>query len=264
VSTAKTGFELVGEIAKVDRSQRRAFGWVALAPDGENVVVDDASIESIPIGELEQAAYPFLKNQPKGEGRLIESFVLTREKARALGLSKSVPVGWWVGIEYRPGEAWEAIASGLARTFRIHGKGLRHKNVEKSQEAIKSKEVTRMTTSGAVSAIKSRAAQLEAEGLEPAEAFSKAMDENPSALQTYRESRDSEPAEEENPFERQARVHAERMAKLRRSPARRQLLHAVEQIKKLQPSLSESEAWAEAHRADPALYAAAKKEEAAS
>lgn len=132
------------------------------------------------------------------------------------------------------------------------------KRTPDTTQEFRKKEVT-MTKTSALSTIKSRAAQLEAQGLEPAAAFSKAMDENPNAMQACREQRD-EPEVMESPYEKAARQQRELLAKLNASPARKRLLAEVEAIKKLRPGLTAEQAWAEVHRENPGLYAEAKAE----
>jgi hypothetical protein len=254
---SSTAFEIRGEIAKLDRSRRMAFGWAATSPDGESIVLDGG--EAISLDELEQSAYRLMQNQPKGDGSMIESFVMTKEKREVLGLPASSRLGWWVGLQFAPGESWDAILKGITRTFRVRGKGL--KTSPSLKNKLLSKEVTDVSTASAARArIEARARELENDGLAPVEAFKQAMGESPELMKVYREQRDAEAEEVESPFEKAARVERERLAKLDRSPALKRFYGKVEQIAKQNPNLTEAEAFRRAGEERPDLYAAARRE----
>lgn len=122
--------EIRGEVAKVDDEERRVFGWayVAAGPDG-NVSLDKSG-QSIPIEELEKAAYEFMQgwgsggemHMRSGIAGVVESWVSTPEKLSKMGLS-GVPYGWWIGLEVNDPAAWQKVKSGQYKMFSIAGVG---------------------------------------------------------------------------------------------------------------------------------------------
>lgn len=131
-----------GEISKVDSEKRQVFGWCSLTKvDGQDVV--DRQGDYIPLDEIEKSAYNYVIHSRKGgdmhkrdgdqplhTSDLIESFVVTPEKLKQLGLDEdAVPHGWWVGFKVNDDQQWESVKKGERNHFSIHGKGRR---VEKS------------------------------------------------------------------------------------------------------------------------------------
>lgn len=117
-------------VAKVDEDRQIVFGWanVAVRCSGERVV--DAHDELIDPEDLETAAYEFVLNfGAMGEdhrgvtkGRLIESFFVTPDKLKMMGLAKSaLPQGWWVGFHVADKQAWGRVKRGDHRMFSIQG-----------------------------------------------------------------------------------------------------------------------------------------------
>lgn len=118
-------------IVKVDEDQQLVFGWanIAVTKSGETVV--DAHADMIEGAELEKAAYEYvLKFGDTGVmhsggsvGRLVESVVLTPEKASAMGIpSGSVPeAGWWVGYRIDDPATFAKVKDGTYSCFSIQG-----------------------------------------------------------------------------------------------------------------------------------------------
>ncbi|UCC74380.1 MAG: ChaB family protein, partial [Gemmatimonadota bacterium] len=94
------------DVAKVDEDQRLVFGWASIIENDDGTPLVDLQGDIITPDALEKAAYRFVLDSRKagemhqrtdGIGRLVESFVLTPEKAAALGIDKRS--GWWVGFK---------------------------------------------------------------------------------------------------------------------------------------------------------------------
>lgn len=109
-----------------------AFGWASVAVDANGQVVVDSEGDSIPIEELEQAAYRFvLESRQGGEmhatiggATLVESVVFTQPKLEALGV-ENVPLGWWVGFKITDEDLWQKIKAGDYPMFSIGGSAQR-------------------------------------------------------------------------------------------------------------------------------------------
>lgn len=130
-----------GEIAKMDSDKRQVFGWASIVElNGEKVV--DLQGDYISIDEVEKSAYDYvhksrkggdmhLRDQMDGEDRvvhksdMIESFVITPEKKKALKMPEDTPTGWWVGYQINDDELWQKVKSGERTGFSIHGRGVR-------------------------------------------------------------------------------------------------------------------------------------------
>lgn len=122
------------EVAKVDEDQRLVFGWASVIENDDGTPLEDLQGDVIAMDELEKAAYRFVLDSRKagemherteGIGRLVESFVVTPEKADALGLAKRS--GWWVGFKVDDDSTWAKVKKGDFRMFSIGGKAVREK-----------------------------------------------------------------------------------------------------------------------------------------
>lgn len=138
VKKSDTGeFGVFCEISKVDGDKRQVFGWASISKK-DGMVITDHQGDSIDTEELERAAYKYMLDSRKGghehqktdEGPLhvadvIESFVVTDEKKKAMGLPDDVPEGWWIGMKVNDDKVWELAKSGELAGFSIHGSGRR-------------------------------------------------------------------------------------------------------------------------------------------
>jgi cation transport regulator ChaB len=122
------------EVTKLDEDQRLVFGWASVVEHEDGTPLEDLQGDVIAVAELEKAAYRFvLESRKAGEmhertegiGRLVESFVVTPEKASALGMAKRS--GWWVGFKVDDDETWARVKKGDYRMFSIGGRALRDK-----------------------------------------------------------------------------------------------------------------------------------------
>jgi hypothetical protein len=109
----------------------KVFGWASVSFTADGRQVTDLQGHEIDPDELEEAAYAYVGKEvrPSGEmhksgpkGRLIESMVLTPEKAKAMNLGPGAPIGWWVGFEMPP-EVITKVLSGEYAMFSIEGRG---------------------------------------------------------------------------------------------------------------------------------------------
>ncbi len=126
-----------GEISKVDADKRQVFGWASvITMDGKPVV--DLQNDYMELDTIEKAAYDYVKESRKGgnmharDGEspkhvsdLIESFVVTDEKKKTLGLPDEFPTGWLVGFQVNDDETWQQVKDGKRKEFSIHGSGQR-------------------------------------------------------------------------------------------------------------------------------------------
>lgn len=105
------------------------FASMAIKADGERVV--DSQDDVISPSTLENAAYDYvlrsrdggLMHERRGVARLIESFVVTPEKLKALGLeANALPQAWFVGFKVDDPDVWKRVRSGELKAFSIGGR----------------------------------------------------------------------------------------------------------------------------------------------
>ena len=106
------------------------FGWASVAMTDEQTPVVDLQDDTIDGPTLEKAAYDYVRryrvvnDMHKGSavGDLVEAFVVTPEKLKAMGLErKTAPaVGMWVGYKLDE-EEWAAYKRGERPMFSIEG-----------------------------------------------------------------------------------------------------------------------------------------------
>lgn len=129
VSEEPEKFSVPVKVVKSDEPKNLVFGWasVAFTPDGKQIV--DKQGHAIDIEDLESTAYDFTVNSygsgdmhsGEGFGELVESMVLTKEKAELMGIPPgTTPEGWWVGFRVPP-EYHEQVRSGERTMFSIEG-----------------------------------------------------------------------------------------------------------------------------------------------
>jgi len=123
-------------IMKSDDEKMLAFGWasVSIRIDGE--VIEDWQGDIIEPGELEDAAYEYVRlygeggemHERGGVAVLVESAVFTKEKTEAMGIPPGVlPVGWWIGFKVTDPDVWEKVKDGTYPMFSIEGEAERVK-----------------------------------------------------------------------------------------------------------------------------------------
>lgn len=117
-------------VLKVDEEQRTVFGWASVAMLNEDEPVVDLQDDTIDGATLEKAAYEYVRryrvvndmHRGPAVGDLVESFVLTPEKLKAMGLKRdgAPAVGMWVGYKLDETE-WAAFKRGERPMFSIEG-----------------------------------------------------------------------------------------------------------------------------------------------
>lgn len=121
----------VGEILKVDRERRVAYGWFSvIEEDGEAVV--DSQGDVINEGVLLDAVHEFAIDSRAGRlmhrghqiADVVESIALTKDVQEALGIDLG-RVGWFGAMKFRDDEAWRRVKSGELQAFSIGGSGVR-------------------------------------------------------------------------------------------------------------------------------------------
>lgn len=123
-------------IAKTDEDQGLVYGWANIIATKDGVLIEDSQGDLIEPEELEKAAVDFmLHHRATGEmhegdavGAVIESFVSSPDKMRAMGLpeelAKQAPHGLWIGVKVPP-ETFAKVKSGLYKGFSIQGEARR-------------------------------------------------------------------------------------------------------------------------------------------
>lgn len=121
-----------GQILKRDDDKFLVFGFASAAK------VEDSHGDTIAPEELERAAYDFVLNsraggemhQQTGVATLIESFMITADKAAALGIDEKFIGQWWVGFKVHDAEVWQKIKNGSYAMFSIGGYATRSEGNE--------------------------------------------------------------------------------------------------------------------------------------
>ncbi len=123
-------------IAKTDEDQRLVFGFASVAQLSDGSLLEDLQGDVIEPAILEKAAYDFAEHyravneMHSGEdvGAIVESFVMTPEKLRAMGfpdeVAKSMPIAHWIGARVSP-DTFAKVKAGNLRMFSIEGTAVR-------------------------------------------------------------------------------------------------------------------------------------------
>lgn len=118
-----------GEFTRLEPARQIAFGWASVVSvDGAEIVDKQDDILDLP--SLEDAVYAYMcESRQTGEmhrefgiGKVVESFVATPEKLKALGMT-SDRTGWVVGVKIEDATVWAKVASGEYAAFSIGGVG---------------------------------------------------------------------------------------------------------------------------------------------
>lgn len=122
------------KIMKSDEDKMLAFGWASVSARIDGEVIEDYQGDIIEPGELEAAAYEYVRlygeggemHERGGVAVLVESVVFTAEKMRAMGIPEgTVPVGWWIGFRVTDKDVWEKVRDGTYQMFSIEGEAER-------------------------------------------------------------------------------------------------------------------------------------------
>jgi hypothetical protein len=120
-----------GNLDKVDKVHKVAYGWAYVAEKGATEVVDHSG-DIWPIEELEKSAHQFVidcrvgKSSHRGiqKSTLVESIVFTKEVQDALNIDLG-KVGWFVGFRIEDEDVLKQIENGELAMFSIGGSGTR-------------------------------------------------------------------------------------------------------------------------------------------
>lgn len=122
------------KIMKSDEDKMLAFGWASVSARIGGEVIEDCQGDIIEPGELEAAAYEYVRlygeggemHERGGVAVLVESVVFTVEKMQAMGIPEgTVPVGWWIGFRVTDKDVWEKVRDGTYQMFSIEGEAER-------------------------------------------------------------------------------------------------------------------------------------------
>lgn len=121
------------KIEKLNQDRQIAFGFCLFATDADGNVVVDLQGDTVTPEELESIAYNYVKNHrdvgqmhmTHGEGCVVESFVTTPDKLKAMGIKDKLPIAWWIGLYIEDPEVWAKVKSGEYRAFSIEGEAER-------------------------------------------------------------------------------------------------------------------------------------------
>lgn len=121
------------QVAKKKPAQQVVFGWASVAVDDDGNAIIDKQGDIIEPDELEKAVYDYVltsrdggeMHERGGTGTLIESIIMTPEKAQAMGIPDVKKVAWWVGYKIHDPEVWKKVESGDYSEFSIEGKAKR-------------------------------------------------------------------------------------------------------------------------------------------
>lgn len=122
------------KIMKSDDDKMLAFGWASVSMRIGGEVIEDYQGDIIEPGELEAAAYEYVRlygeggemHERGGVAVLIESVVFTKEKMQAINIPEgTVPVGWWIGFKVTDKDVWEKVKDGTYQMFSIEGEAER-------------------------------------------------------------------------------------------------------------------------------------------
>jgi hypothetical protein len=132
-------FRTVHRIQKFNVEKQNVFGWASVGylPDnGRYREYTDWQGDVLKsVEDIEDAAYDFTLNGRDqgtehigkgGKGTLIESFVSTPEKWKAMGIPSGVlPIAWWTGFHIDDPMAWDGVKKGKYKMFSVQGTGRR-------------------------------------------------------------------------------------------------------------------------------------------
>ena len=121
-------------VKKLDDDQRLVFGWASVSVKADGSIVVDSQDDILSTATLEKASYDYvarsrvggLEHERKGVATLVESFMVTKSKLKAMGLAEdALPEGLWIGMRVDDANVWKRVKSGELSMFSIGGKSRR-------------------------------------------------------------------------------------------------------------------------------------------
>ena len=124
---------LKGELKKVDKDKKVAYGWAYVSKVEDSQVVDHSG-QTWEIDDVRHTAHQFVTDCrtggemhiTKGGATLVESIVLTKDVQSALGIDLKKE-GWFVGFRIEDDVLLERVEKGELVMFSIGGVGLEEK-----------------------------------------------------------------------------------------------------------------------------------------
>lgn len=122
---------LGGAVTKLDTELRVAYGWMSVATENGEPVLDKHG-HMIAIENLQDVVWKFMDTErvsatmhsrdesgaPIRTGKFVDSIVITKDLATAMGMD-SGREGWFVGIKIDDDATWERVKSGELAMFSI-------------------------------------------------------------------------------------------------------------------------------------------------
>jgi len=130
------------KIAGIQEDQHLVFGLASVSVDADGQTITDLQQDQIDPDDLEDAVYKFVEDGASqgdvnhdrtGVSRLVESFVVTKEKLgillRACGYKGDLPeyngAAAWMGWRVHDEEVWKRVKSGELKGFSIEARASR-------------------------------------------------------------------------------------------------------------------------------------------
>lgn len=116
-------------ILKLDSERRRVYGIALVADeaDSQGDVVSDIELEDAACRAVTKGCAVKIDHEGTAKGRLVASWPMTRDIAKALGFT--LPAGksaWLVGLEIDDAATWASVKSGdVGHALSIGGRGER-------------------------------------------------------------------------------------------------------------------------------------------
>ena len=125
-------FQVRMKIEKTDAKARTVTGWAAVVTRDDGQVVVDSDDHVIPVAILKRAVQDLfaeeggsgkvgVNHEEKGKADLVESFVVTKENRKALGLGDSGREGWIATLRVTDPETIARIESGELTELSLSG-----------------------------------------------------------------------------------------------------------------------------------------------
>lgn len=124
----------IAKAADGDDGECRVFGWASIIEQKSGDPLVDRQGDVMLLEDLEPAVYQFVIDFHAGgvmhrggvTSKLIESFVVTPDKLKAMGFkANALRAGWWVGFSVEDQAIAAKVRAGNFKAFSIQGKGTR-------------------------------------------------------------------------------------------------------------------------------------------
>lgn len=107
-------------IKDIDKKQQILFGLASRVADKDGDLVVDTDDMVLDAKALEGSVYNYVlfsgkmgvEHKDMGEGKIVESFFITPEKKKLLGMKGGEQVAWWIGFKVFKNELWKKVEEG--------------------------------------------------------------------------------------------------------------------------------------------------------